>query len=149
MVGLAGFEPTASCTPCRRATRLRHSPNLRRDLIASMAWHLQVLVSMKINTHSTDSALTGRNICFHRDTLRAGCPTGHRRAVGSQASLPLDPPATETSQQSTSEDQTSGCRLRHWLEVVFQSLKAYGVSHSEAVHIGGVKMNPAVDPAYP
>jgi N-acetyl-gamma-glutamyl-phosphate reductase len=26
MVGLAGFEPTASCTPCRRATRLRHSP---------------------------------------------------------------------------------------------------------------------------
>ncbi len=28
MVGLAGFEPTASCTPCKRATRLRHSPKI-------------------------------------------------------------------------------------------------------------------------
>jgi hypothetical protein len=27
LVGLAGFEPTTSCTPSERATRLRHSPN--------------------------------------------------------------------------------------------------------------------------
>ena len=26
-VGTAGFEPTASCTPSKRATRLRHVPN--------------------------------------------------------------------------------------------------------------------------
>lgn len=26
MVGTAGFEPTASCTPSKRATRLRHVP---------------------------------------------------------------------------------------------------------------------------
>lgn len=26
MVGLAGFEPTTSCAPCKRATKLRHSP---------------------------------------------------------------------------------------------------------------------------
>ena len=25
-VGTAGFEPTASCTPSKRATRLRHVP---------------------------------------------------------------------------------------------------------------------------
>ena len=31
MVGLAGFEPTASCTPCKRATRLRHSPKIPAD----------------------------------------------------------------------------------------------------------------------
>ena len=27
-VGTAGFEPTASCTPSKRATRLRHVPNI-------------------------------------------------------------------------------------------------------------------------
>jgi hypothetical protein len=26
LVGVIGFEPTASCTPCRRATGLRHTP---------------------------------------------------------------------------------------------------------------------------
>lgn len=26
-VGTAGFEPTASCTPSKRATKLRHVPN--------------------------------------------------------------------------------------------------------------------------
>src|SRR6218665_1472291 len=30
MVGLAGFEPTASCPPGKRATRLRHSPSFER-----------------------------------------------------------------------------------------------------------------------
>jgi hypothetical protein len=25
-VGIAGFEPTTSCTPCKRATKLRHIP---------------------------------------------------------------------------------------------------------------------------
>ncbi len=25
-VGVPGFEPGASCTPCKRATRLRHTP---------------------------------------------------------------------------------------------------------------------------
>ena len=28
-VGTAGFEPTASCTPSKRATRLRHVPMIR------------------------------------------------------------------------------------------------------------------------
>ena len=27
-VGAAGFEPTTSYTPCKRATELRHAPNL-------------------------------------------------------------------------------------------------------------------------
>jgi len=27
MVGLAGFEPTTSCPPDKRATKLRYSPN--------------------------------------------------------------------------------------------------------------------------
>ncbi len=27
MVGLVRFELTTSCTPCKRATRLRYSPN--------------------------------------------------------------------------------------------------------------------------
>ena len=26
LVGVAGFEPTTSCTPCRRATKLRYTP---------------------------------------------------------------------------------------------------------------------------
>jgi hypothetical protein len=26
IVGAAGLEPTTSCTPCKRATRLRHAP---------------------------------------------------------------------------------------------------------------------------
>ena len=26
-IGAAGLEPTTSCTPCKRATRLRYSPN--------------------------------------------------------------------------------------------------------------------------
>src|SRR5688572_20484976 len=30
MVGLVRFELTTSCTPCKRATRLRYSPNKRR-----------------------------------------------------------------------------------------------------------------------
>jgi hypothetical protein len=30
MVGLVRFELTTSCTPCKRATRLRYSPSLRR-----------------------------------------------------------------------------------------------------------------------
>lgn len=30
MVGLVRFELTTSCTPCKRATRLRYSPNRRR-----------------------------------------------------------------------------------------------------------------------
>ncbi len=30
MVGLVRFELTTSCTPCKRATRLRYSPNNRR-----------------------------------------------------------------------------------------------------------------------
>ena len=28
MVGLVGFEPTALCTPCIRATRLRYNPKM-------------------------------------------------------------------------------------------------------------------------
>ena len=31
-VGTAGFEPTASCTPSKRATRLRHVPNISKEL---------------------------------------------------------------------------------------------------------------------
>ena len=27
LVGAAGFEPTTSCTPCRRATKLRYAPS--------------------------------------------------------------------------------------------------------------------------
>ena len=30
MVGETGFEPATPCTPCRCATKLRHSPNGRR-----------------------------------------------------------------------------------------------------------------------
>ena len=30
LVGVHGFEPWASCTPCRRATELRHTPTRRR-----------------------------------------------------------------------------------------------------------------------
>ena len=29
LVGETGFEPAAPCTPCRCATKLRHSPTLR------------------------------------------------------------------------------------------------------------------------
>ena len=28
LVGLAGFEPTTSCTPCKRTTKLCYSPNI-------------------------------------------------------------------------------------------------------------------------
>lgn len=28
LVGMAGFEPAASCTPCTRAARLRHTPRM-------------------------------------------------------------------------------------------------------------------------
>lgn len=28
MVGLVGFEPTTSCTPCMRATKLRYNPKM-------------------------------------------------------------------------------------------------------------------------
>jgi hypothetical protein len=28
LVGTVGFEPTTSCTPCMRATRLRYAPNV-------------------------------------------------------------------------------------------------------------------------
>ena len=31
MVGTAGFEPTASCTPSKRATRLRHVPKRTKN----------------------------------------------------------------------------------------------------------------------
>ena len=31
MVGLVRFELTTSCTPCKRATRLRYSPNKERS----------------------------------------------------------------------------------------------------------------------
>src|SRR5690625_3049133 len=40
MVGLTGFEPATTCTPCRCATRLRHSPmsfegeGLHRECVA-------------------------------------------------------------------------------------------------------------------
>ena len=36
LVGVAGFEPTTFCTPCRRATKLRHTPRdayLTRDML--------------------------------------------------------------------------------------------------------------------
>lgn len=29
MVGVRGFEPPTTCTPCRYATRLRHTPKYR------------------------------------------------------------------------------------------------------------------------
>ena len=29
LVGVAGFEPTTTCTPCKCATRLRYTPNRR------------------------------------------------------------------------------------------------------------------------
>lgn len=32
MVGPAGFEPTTSCTPSKRATRLRYGPKKREHL---------------------------------------------------------------------------------------------------------------------
>jgi hypothetical protein len=31
MVGLAGFEPTTSCTPCKRTTKLCYSPKTHRE----------------------------------------------------------------------------------------------------------------------
>ncbi len=31
MVGLAGFEPTTSCTPCKRTTKLCYSPKGRMN----------------------------------------------------------------------------------------------------------------------
>src|SRR5699024_9775332 len=31
MVGVAGFEPATFCTPCRRATKLRHTPSVAND----------------------------------------------------------------------------------------------------------------------
>ena len=32
MVGAAGFEPTTSCTPCKRATKLRYAPTGQKSL---------------------------------------------------------------------------------------------------------------------
>ena len=31
MVGLVRFELTTSCTPCKRATKLRYSPNFQKN----------------------------------------------------------------------------------------------------------------------
>ena len=35
MVGVPGFEPGASCTPCRRASELRHTPTHERSNVGS------------------------------------------------------------------------------------------------------------------
>ena len=32
LVGAAGFEPTTSCTPCKRATKLRYAPTGQKSL---------------------------------------------------------------------------------------------------------------------
>lgn len=36
MVGLAGLEPAASCTPCMRASQLRHSPRRQSENVLRM-----------------------------------------------------------------------------------------------------------------
>ena len=38
LVGAEGFEPPASCSQSRRATRLRHAPNRRALLILDHYW---------------------------------------------------------------------------------------------------------------
>jgi hypothetical protein len=44
-VGTAGFEPTASCTPSKRATRLRHVP---KDFIPSFVNNQLKKISTKM-----------------------------------------------------------------------------------------------------
>lgn len=38
-VWVAGFEPTTSCTPCKRATGLRYTQRNRRALSGRILWH--------------------------------------------------------------------------------------------------------------
>jgi hypothetical protein len=45
MVGETGFEPATPCTPCKCATRLRHSPKSPRSLLpCSHRWQGDELV---------------------------------------------------------------------------------------------------------
>jgi hypothetical protein len=66
LVGVIGFEPTASCTPCRRATGLRHTPtetttvaqetrrlqySLNRPLPASRCYNCPSVEQMELLYH--------------------------------------------------------------------------------------------------
>ena len=52
-VGTAGFEPTASCTPSKRATRLRHVP----DDSTESSYEANQLVTSRFRVVNKSSAI--------------------------------------------------------------------------------------------
>jgi hypothetical protein len=56
VVGLAGFEPTTSCAPCKRATKLRHSPT-------SLTSFIEVTL-INIARSSADVKGFAKSFCF-------------------------------------------------------------------------------------
>jgi hypothetical protein len=76
MVGTPGFEPGTSCTPSKRATRLRHVPNLLSILRRRQRWQY-VTVQFQIERpreRQTELKLTAKeaakNIALLRCKLR-------------------------------------------------------------------------------
>ena len=61
MVGVAGFEPTTSCSRSRRATRLRYTPSTRWLSLWSasvkIAWSLSVVLFTPAKTPSSPMQL--------------------------------------------------------------------------------------------
>ena len=71
-VGTAGFEPTASCTPSKRATRLRHVPNSSIE----SNYKADQLVSSWFRVVNKSSAIKRKRRIVSRDNLDASGDVG-------------------------------------------------------------------------
>ena len=70
LVGLAGFEPATSCTPSKRATRLRHSPNITQftrplfPIFTIAVWHHSYLILTLTMNPAIDRTIAVDRLAF-------------------------------------------------------------------------------------